>query len=117
MAISFELAGHVVGIMVDKDLSKDYLGEIHGIIEEKLKEHDSINLFCEILPDNDVPLKLLIENIKFKFDHSEKIQKLAMVTDLRWIRGIMDVDNLFVSTEVKSFELKDRLEAIQWISL
>ena len=105
-----------MGIMVDKDVSKDYLDEIHGIVEEKLKEHDSINLFCEIMPDNSVPLKFLIENMKFKFDHSEQIQKLAMVTDLAWVRGFMDVDNFFVSTEVKSFELKDRLEAIQWIS-
>ena len=116
MAISFELAGHVVGIMVDKDVNKNYLDEIHSVIEEKLKEHDSINLFCEIMPDNKVPLKFLIENMKFKFDHSEQIQKLAMVTDLSWVRGIMDVDNFFVSTEVRSFELKDRLEAIQWIS-
>lgn len=116
MAISFELAGHIVGIMVNKDVDKEYLDEIHGIIEEKLKEYDSINLFCEIMPDNAIPVKSFIENIKFKFDHSEQIQKLAVVTDRAWVRGLMDVDNFFVSTHVKSFELKDRMEAIQWIS-
>lgn len=117
MAISFELAGHVVGIMIDRDVNKDYLDEIHRIIEKKLEQYERINLFCEIMPDNKVPLKFLVENIKFKFDHSEQIQKLAMVTNLAWIRGIMDVDNFFLSTEVKSFELKDRIEAIQWISI
>ncbi|SDS00361.1 STAS/SEC14 domain-containing protein [Christiangramia echinicola] len=116
MPVSFELAGNVIGVMVDKDISKDYLDEIHAIIEKKLKEHDSINLFCEIMPDNSVPLKFMLENLKFKFDHSDQIQKLAMVTNLAWVRAIMDVDNFFVSTEMKSFELKDRLEAIQWIS-
>lgn len=116
MAISFELADHVVGIMVDKDVTKEYLDSIHSIIEEKLNDNESINLFCEIMPDNKVPLKLLLENIKFKFDHSQQIGKLAMVTDLGWIRTFMDIDNFFVSTEVRSFELKDRLEAIQWIS-
>ncbi|MDX1544671.1 MAG: STAS/SEC14 domain-containing protein [Christiangramia sp.] len=116
MAISFELAGHVVGIMVNEDVTSEYLEEIHGLIEEKLKEHDYINLFCELMPDNKVPLNLLLENIKFKFDHSKQIKKLAMVTDLAWIRTFMDIDNFFVSTEVRSFELKDRLKAIQWVS-
>ncbi len=116
MAISFELAGNVVGIMVDKDLDKQYLEVIHKLIEEKLSEHESINLFCEILPHKEVPVRFAFENIKFKFEHSKKIRKMAMVTDINWIRGIMDVDNFFVSTEVKSFERKDRLLAIQWIS-
>ena len=116
MAISFELAEHVVGIMVDEDVDQEYLEKVHEIIEEKLAVNDKINLFCEIMPNNDVPLKFLFENIKFKFEHSDQINKLAMVTDLNWVRGIMDIDNYFVSTEVKSFELKDRLEAIQWIS-
>lgn len=117
MAISFELAGHVVGIMVDKDIDQEYLDKVHKIIEEKLQENDKINLFSEIMPNNEVPLKFLFENIKFKFEHADQINKLAMVTDLKWVRGIMDIDNFFVSTEVKSFELKDRLEAIQWISV
>lgn len=116
MAISFEFADHVVGVMVDKDVTRDYLEEIHDLIEEKLKENEFINLFCEIMPDNNVPLKFLLENIKFKFDHSDQIKKLAMVTDLGWVRTFMDLDNFFVSTEVRSFELKDRLEAIKWIS-
>lgn len=117
MARSFELAGHIVGILVDKDVDKEYLDEVHRIVEEKLAANDKINLFCEIMPNNEVPLKLFFENIKFKFEHSDQINKLAMVTDLQWIRGIMDIDNFFVSTEVRSFELKDRLEAIQWISV
>lgn len=116
MAISFELANHVVGIMVDEDVDKDYLDKIHKLIEEKLEENKTINLFCEIRPHNEVPVQFLFENIKFKFEHSNQINKLAMVTDLKWVRGIMDIDNFFVSTEVRSFELKDRLEAIQWIS-
>ena len=116
MAASFELAENIVGIMVDKDVDRNYLNEIHGLIEDKLRSHDSINLFCEIMPEHKVPLKFIFENLKFKFDHSSQIYKLAMVTDLSWLRGIMDVDNLFVSTKVKSFDLKDRLEAINWIT-
>lgn len=116
MAISFELAGHVLGLMIDRDITKSYLDEVHLLIEEKLKEHETISLFCEIMPNNEVPLKLFLENIKFKYDHSDQIKKIAMVTDLGWIRGIMEIDNFFVVTEVRSFELKDRLEAIQWIS-
>ncbi|PTX41628.1 SpoIIAA-like protein [Christiangramia gaetbulicola] len=117
MITSFELAGNIVGVMVDKDVTKEYLEELHSRIEEKLKEHDQINLFCEIMPGNEVPLKMLLKNLQFKFEHSKQINKMAMVTDLAWIRGIMDLDKNFVSTEIECFHLKDRLEAIHWISL
>lgn len=32
MATSFELAGHVVGLMIDQDISSEYLKEIHSMI-------------------------------------------------------------------------------------
>ncbi len=116
MIKSFELAGHIVGIMVDKDVTKEYIQEFHSRIEKKLAEHDNINLFCEIMPGNEVPLKLLLKDLQFKFQNSHQINKMAVVTDLIWIRGVMDVNDIFVSTKVESFELKDRLEAIHWIS-
>ncbi len=116
MIKSFELAENIVGIMVDKDVTNEYLEEIHSRIEKKLEEHDHINLFCEIMPGNEVPLKMLFKNLKFKYEHSKQINKMAIVTDLAWIRGIMDLDNNFVSTKIECFHLKDRLEAIHWIS-
>lgn len=116
MAINFELADHVVGVMVDRDVTREYLNEIHSLIEEKLKVNDFINLYCEIMPGSKVPFKYLLENIRFKFDHANQIKKMAMVTDLGWVRHIVEVDKYFVSTEVRTYELDDRLEAINWIT-
>lgn len=116
MVSSFELAGHVVGIMVDHHMDKECLNSIHEMIERKLMEHETINLFCEIMPDQKVPLKFAFEDLKFKWEHSKQIKKMSIVTDIAWIRSVMDFDNLFVSTEVRTFERKDRLSAIQWIS-
>lgn len=116
MAIHFELADHVVGIMIDRDVTKEYLDEIHGLIEKKLKLNDHINLYCEIMPESKVPFKFLIENIKFKFDHADQIKRMAMVTDLGWVRHIVDLDKFLLSTEVRTYELEDRLEAINWVT-
>lgn len=72
MVSSFELAGHVVGIMVDRDLTEEYLEEIHKIILEKIALHGKINLFCEIQKGQQVPLKVLMKELKFKYENSKK---------------------------------------------
>lgn len=116
MATSFELAGHVVGIMIDQDVTSGYLEEIHALILQKLKEHKYINLFCEIMPGNKVGFKTAFQDLIFKSENSKKILKIAFVSDLAWLRTLMDVNNIFSSSEIKTFEFGERLDAIRWIS-
>lgn len=116
MATSFELAGNVVGLMIDQDISSEYLKEIHATITQKLKEHDQINLFCEIMPGNKVPLKSVFEDLVYKYENSHAIKKMAFVSDITWLRGFVDINDLFLSSEIQTFEFAERLEAIQWIS-
>lgn len=116
MATSFELAGHVVGVMLDQDVTSEYLKEVHGFILEKLQNNDKINLFCEIMPGNDVPVKSIFEDIIFKYQHAGQISRLAFVTDIQWLRGLMVLEDLVVGTQVKTYESSERLEAINWIS-
>lgn len=116
MATSFELAGHVVGLMIDQDISSKYLKEIHSMILEKLEEYDEISLFCEIMPGNKVPMKAVFEDLVFKYENSGKIKKMAFVSDITWLRGFMDINGLLLSSEIRTFEFASRLEAIEWIS-
>ncbi len=116
MATSFELAGHVVGLMIDRDITSEYLKELHELIRNKLQQHEKINLFCEIMPGNKVSFKTVLENLIFKYENSARIEKMAFVTDISWLRGLMDINSLVIKSEVKTFEFGERLEAIQWIS-
>tara|TARA_B100000378_G_C17844476_1_gene342811 strand:- start:87 stop:440 length:354 start_codon:yes stop_codon:yes gene_type:complete len=116
MVSSFELAGHVVGIMVDRDLTEEYLEEIHKIILEKIALHGKINLFCEIQKGQQVPFKILMKELKFKYENSKNLNKLAFISDTSWMRTLMGINDLVLPCEVRTFDSTNRLDAINWIS-
>ncbi len=116
MVSSFQLANHVVGIMIDRDITDDYLQEIHEIVLARIDEFGKINFFCEVLKGNHIPFMSLMEELKFKYDNSQQIDKVAVVTDRSLLRSVMSVTDLFLHSEIKTYELSERLDAITWVS-
>ncbi len=116
MVSSFQLANHVVGIMIDRDLDDEYLEEIHEIVLAKIEEFGKINIFCEVQKGKNIPLKCLLEELKFKFDNYQNIGKLAVVSDLAWLRSVMNISEFILHSEVHTFDISHRMDAITWVS-
>jgi len=116
MISTFELSNHVVGLIIDKDIEKGNLEEMHEIILKKISEYGKVNIFCEISKGHDIAFLCLIDELKFKFKNSQYIDKFAVVTDLTWLRAAMNINDLFVHTDIHPYEIKDRMKAIQWVS-
>lgn len=117
MLSTFDLAGHVVGLIVDRDLTNEILEQILAEIKSKLEVHKKINVYIELEKGRDITFSALIKGIKFKYHNSEHFDKLAIVTDSGWFKNAVNISDLFLDIEVRTFDLKERLEAIQWISL
>ena len=116
MLSTFDLAGHVIGVILDKDMTKEAVQEIIDKIEEKLLIYDTINVFVEIEKDRKISIIGLLNGIKFKYQNSSKLDKFAVVTDSRWFKKAIHISDVFLDVDVRTFDIKDRLEAIQWIS-
>ncbi|GAA4308124.1 hypothetical protein GCM10023115_37410 [Pontixanthobacter gangjinensis] len=117
MLATFDLAGHVIGLIIDKDLTDEMLQKIIGEIQEKLDVYEKINVFVELEKDRHITLKALFKGIKFKYSNAENFDKIAIVTDSAIFQNAVNLSDTFLDVEVRTFDLKDRLEAIQWISL
>lgn len=116
MISTFELSNHVVGLIIDEDIKKGNLEEVHEVILNKIAEFGKVNIFCEISKGHDLAFQCLIEELKFNFENSQNIDKFAIVTDLTWLRAAMNINDLMVNTTIQPFEIKDRMDAIQWVS-
>ncbi|TVZ27054.1 SpoIIAA-like protein [Gillisia sp. Hel_I_86] len=116
MISTFEFANHVVGLIIDKDIEEGNLEAVHETILEKIAEFGEINIFCEIAHGKHIAFKCLMDELKFKFENSKNIDKLAIVTDLSWLRAVMNINDLIVHTNIHPYEIKDRMDAIQWVS-
>jgi len=117
MLKTFDLAGHVIGIMIEKDLDSKVLDDVKNEIKERLATYHKVNLYVELKEGYEVSLKALFKGIKFKYSHEEYFGKIAIVTNEIWFQNAVNVSDVFLDAPVRTYMLKDRLEAIQWISI
>ncbi len=116
MIYTFEFAEDTVGIMIKSKVDSRLIDEVHNAIIDKLKVNETINLFIEIEPGNNITISALLKDLKFKSEHSSQFKKIAVVTDLKWFHSLMEIKDLVMDAEVKTFDHKNRLKAINWIA-
>lgn len=116
MVSTFEFANNTIGIMIKSKVDSDLIDEVHSAIIDRLKENETINLFVEIESGSDISFSALLKDLKFKVEHAKQFRKIVVVTDLNWFQNVMEIKDLLMDAEVKSFEHKNRLKAINWIA-
>lgn len=116
MVSTFELSGNTVGVIIRSDIDMAVCKEIEELIINKFREYKKINFFFEIEKDRDISFKVFIKNMDFYLENSKRFHKIAVVTDKKWIKNIMEINALLVKAEVEVFSHQDRMEAIRWIA-
>jgi len=117
MLSTFDLAGHVIGLIVNQDLTDETLDEVISEIKLKLEVYERVNVYIELEKGRHIKFSALLKGIKFKYSNSEYFDKIAIVTDSNWFQNAVNVSDILLDVEVRTYDLQDRLEAIQWISL
>ncbi|SHG24927.1 SpoIIAA-like [Salegentibacter echinorum] len=112
----FELSDHVVGLIIKSDINEHTVAEMHRQIREKIDEYDKINLFIEIEKGAKIELKPLFKDLKFKFNNAEHLKKMAVVTELYWFSNVLNIKDLMMEADIRTFEHENRLEALNWIA-
>ena len=116
MVSTFEFSDKVVGILIKEDLDLTHIEEVHKLILERLDKHVKINLYIEIEKDLHISMTAFVKDVFFKFSNSDKFQKIALVTDINWFQNVMEIKDLLMDADVRSFDIEDRLKAISWIA-
>lgn len=116
MESSFSFSKETVGFFIDGVVDEDRINQLHHQILAKIEKHKKVNLYLE---DNGIErftLPAIAEQIKFKLTNADKLNKVALVTNRKWIQACAAIENLFLPTTIKSFPTEDRLDAISWIA-
>lgn len=116
MISSFEFADNVVGIIIDDDVDRKMLGEIHELLRGKFQQTGAINLYLELKPGINVPVPMLVKDLIFQLRHKGKFNKLAIVTNLDLLRNLMKFRDLILDAEVETFSHANRIVAMNWIA-
>ena len=108
-ALGFEFSGSVS--------QGDYETVLIPAVEAALVENEKVNLLCHIGPDFDkYELGAMWEDAKVGLEHVAVWQKIALVTDVEWVRISVKVFGFTIPAEVRLFDNDQFADAKMWIA-
>ncbi len=112
---------NTLGFRVDGEMGKDELRNVFGLFESKVEESGKVKFYTEITDFSikDITAEAIKADIKFWLKHPTLLpncEKVALVTDLNWVKKIFEVECALIPTLVgKSFSLTEKDEASEWL--
>jgi hypothetical protein len=116
MLSTFSLTDSTIGFIIDDRYDEASVRKIQSEVVEKLEVFEKLNLYLEDTPNAEISLKAIIKSLPFKLKNGNRFNRVAIVTDRKWLQLIGNLEKLFFNAEIRVFTSHQRLVAIQWIS-
>lgn len=83
--------------------------------EQMVKEHGKIRVLFEMVDFHGWQAAALWDDIKFDLKHFSHIERLAMVGDKKWEKGMSVFCRPFTTARIRYFDTADANEARTWL--
>lgn len=111
----FEQSGNFVGMQLSGTLHADDYHHFVPVFEKAIKESGKLRLLVELKDFKGWDMAAMWEDIKFDFKHFHDIEKLALLGDSKWEKGMATFCKPFTSASIKYFDLAQEEDAKKWI--
>lgn len=115
MIVQLNITDDTVGFVFENFLNKYDTDEIKEAVLSKLKKFKKINLYLEEDEVDEIKMSAFIDQVIFDLKHADRFDKIAIVSNRKWIHGVTKIKDFLVSSNVKAFDLTERVEALCWI--
>ena len=112
----FEFAEQVLGFIISEKIDADTVEVIHEVIREALQKYDSISLYVEDTTTGAVDFKAITKDFAFRIQNNSRYSRIAIVSDKGILSMYTRFKALFMRAEMRHFTLKNRMEALNWVS-
>ncbi len=113
---SFSFSDSIIGFIIDGPYDDAMVNKIQNEVYGKLEIYEKLNFYIEDTKNAKISMKSIIKSIPFKIKTRNRFEKVAVVTDRKWLQFISYLEKLFFKAEIRIFPTESRLEAIHWIS-
>jgi hypothetical protein len=110
-----QLAGKVLEVKLSGKLHKDDYRHFVPLVERLIGQHGKIRIIVEMHDFHGWDMSALWEDIKFDLKHFKDIERLAIVGESKWEKGMATFCKPFTTAEIRYFDSKDLTAARQWI--
>jgi hypothetical protein len=106
--LAFACKGHVT--------KRDYETVLVPAVEEALKQQGKVRLYYQIDPDfSGIAPGAMWDDFKVGMEHLLRWERIAIVTDVDWIRYTFRAFSFVIPGEAKVFRLAEEAKAREWI--
>lgn len=118
LSLISDLPANVVGIQVSGTVdAKDYETIIMPAVEQALSQFDKVNILY-LLNDDDTHFTMgaMWDDLILGVSHFHHWGKIALVTDMEWIKKAISMFSFTMSCELKLFSNRQLAEATAWVT-
>ena len=107
--LAFVCKGHVT--------KADYDSVLVPAVDKALEQHDKLNLYYETAADfSGIDPGAVWADTRVGLAHFTRWRRIAVVTDIDWIKHTMQFFSFMLPAEMKIFPLAQAAEAREWIA-
>jgi hypothetical protein len=116
LSLKEEAGGKILEIKISGKLSKEDYQRFVPQVEKLIKDHGKIRMLLEMHDFHGWEMGALWEDIKFDVKHFGDIERLALVGDSKWEKGMAAFCKPFTKAKIQYFDESKANEARTWIS-
>ncbi|MCA9213490.1 MAG: STAS/SEC14 domain-containing protein [Planctomycetales bacterium] len=107
--------GNIVEVQATGKLTKEAYESFVPMTEEKIKEHGKIRILFVMHDFHGWSAGAAWEDFKFDLKHFNHIERLAIVGETKWEKGMSVFCRPFTTAKIKYFDHTDIEKAREWI--
>lgn len=109
---------HVVAVRADGQITKqDYDNVLVPAVEKLLAQHPKLRFYYEFAPGfSGMDVGAMFADLKVGIGHLNQWERIAVVTDIDWIRHATQLFQFLLPAKTQAFGLSQAAAAKAWIS-
>ena len=115
LTLNEEAGGKTLEVKISGKLSKEDYQRFVPQVEKLIKDHGKIRILVEMHDFHGWEMGALWEDIKFDIKHFGDIERLALVGDSKWEKGMAAFCKPFTKAKIKYFDDSKADLARNWI--
>lgn len=115
VALHEEAGGKILVIALSGKLAKEDYAHFAPEVERLVREHGRLRLLVKMHDFHGWTAGALWEDIKFDWKHFRDIERLALVGERAWERGMATFCKPFTTAKVRYFDIGEAAAADAWI--
>jgi hypothetical protein len=115
LTLNEEAGGKILKVKASGKLTKEDYQRFVPDVERLIKDHGKIRILLEMHDFHGWEVSALWEDIKFDLKHFGDIERLAMVGDSKWEKGMAAFCKPFTKAKIQYFDSSKADEARAWI--